>query len=35
MHSERYILAKIKPEKMAEVSTAAKRIAKISPDMRL
>ncbi len=31
MHSERYILAKIKPEKMAEVEAAAKKIAKNKP----
>jgi lysozyme family protein len=31
MHSERYILAKIKPEKMAEVEAAAKRISQNKP----
>jgi len=31
MHSERYILAKIKPEKMAEVEAAAKKISQNKP----
>ena len=31
MHSERYILAKIKPEKMAEVEAVAKRIIQNKP----
>ena len=31
MHSERYILAKIKPEKMAEVEAAAKKITQNKP----
>ena len=31
MHSERYILAKIKPEKMAEVEAVAKKISQNKP----